>query len=74
MIEIIKIRYDDKGSWYSNKNRLKKILTNPLTPELFIVISDENKEKDVYLLTDLENKEILIGNEIIRVPKSDDFE
>lgn len=73
MIEIIKIRYDDKGYWYSNKNRLKKILTDPLTPELYIVTLNEKEEKDIYFLTDLENKEVLIGNVIISVPKSEDF-
>lgn len=74
MIEIIKIRYDDKGYWYSNKNRLKKILADPLTPELFIVTLNEKEETDIYFLTDLENKEVLIGNVIISIPKSKHFD
>jgi hypothetical protein len=68
MITILQMKYDDGGSWYSSKKRLKQLLVDPLTPEMFIIYLDEKKEKDFCLLTDISNKEVIIGDETIKIP------
>ena len=68
MITISKLKYDDGGPWYSAKNKLKQLLLDPLTPEMFIICLDEEKEKNFCLLTDISDKEVIIGDETIRIP------
>jgi len=42
MIRIVKLKYEDRGPWYSSHKKLKEILIDPDTEELFIVYLDEN--------------------------------
>ena len=68
MIEILKIRYDDIGYWYSSKKRLKDILLDPYLPEMLIIHLDEINEMIFCLLTDLQGKDVLVGTEVIKIP------
>lgn len=73
MIKILKIKYDDGRYWYSSQSKLKEILTDLYTPELFIIYLDENKEMSFCLLTDLQGEEVIIGNEIVKIPDTNEF-
>lgn len=68
MIKILKIKYDDGRYWYSSQFKLKEILTDLYSPELFVIYLDENKEMSFCLLTDLQGEEVIIDNEIVKIP------
>jgi len=68
MIEIVKLKYEDRGPWYSSPKKLKEFLTVPDQEELFIVYLDNKGEMTCDLLTDLVGKKVLIKNEVIKIP------
>ena len=68
MIKIIKLKYEDRGPWYSSHKKLKEILTMPNQEELFIVYLDDKAEMTCDLLTDLVGKKVLVKNELIKIP------
>ncbi|RPI66475.1 MAG: hypothetical protein EHM47_16570 [Ignavibacteriales bacterium] len=68
MIKIIRLKYEDKGPWYSSHKKLKELLSDARTEELFIEYLDENGKMTCDLLTDLQGKKVLVNNEIIRIP------
>ena len=68
MIKILKLKYEDRGPWYSSHKKLKEILTVLNQEELLIVYLDNRGEMTCDLLTDLAGKKVLIKNEVIRIP------
>jgi len=72
LINILKIRYDDIGYWYSSKIKMKTILSDPYTPEMFIIYSEE-KNINFCLLTDLQGKDVIIKDEVIIIPDPNEF-
>ncbi|HEY6905923.1 MAG TPA: hypothetical protein VI230_00560 [Ignavibacteriaceae bacterium] len=68
MKKIIKIAYDDDFIWISNKQKIKKILENPYSPELLIVFRNEANEMDFTFLSDLQSEEVSVDNKIIQIP------
>ena len=68
MIEIVKLKYEDRGPWYSSHKRIKEFLTNPNQEELFIVYYDDKGEMTCDLLTDLVGKKVFVKDEVIKIP------
>ncbi len=69
MKRILKISFDDNFKWISNKQKIKKILEDPFSPELLIIFQNELKETDLTFLTEVQGEKVFIGNESILIPE-----
>ena len=67
MIEIIKLKYENGGLWYSSHKKLIEILTEQNQEELFIIYLDDMGEMTCDLLTYSVGKKVIIKNEVIKI-------
>jgi hypothetical protein len=69
MKKILKIAFDDDFLWISNRQKIKEILEDPLSPELLIIFQNESKETDITFLTELQSEKVSIENDIVQIPQ-----